>query len=72
MILKVFGKKNHLISSSYEGERLVTSFNPRKKKKNRSVHSSSSRVHEEGPISLFVLGLKIVTSLSPSYELQIG
>jgi hypothetical protein len=30
MILKIFEKKNHPISSSYEGERLVTSFNPRK------------------------------------------
>jgi hypothetical protein len=33
MILKIFRKKNHLISSSYEGERLVTSFNPGEKRK---------------------------------------
>jgi hypothetical protein len=33
MILNFFGKKNHLISSLYEGERLVTSFNPKKKRK---------------------------------------
>jgi hypothetical protein len=69
---KNFWEEESLHLSLYEVERLVTSFNPRKKKKNRSVHSSSSRVHEEGPISLFFLRLKIVTSLSPSYELQIG
>jgi hypothetical protein len=51
MILENFRKKNHLIWSSYEGERLVKSFNSRKK---REI-SPSSKTRDEQDWFLFYI-----------------
>jgi hypothetical protein len=72
MILEKLRKKNHQIRSLEEGEKLVTSFNPRLKKE--ITCSSWTGEEEERPeqvISLINLGLKLLIYFSPSYGLQI-
>jgi hypothetical protein len=62
-------KKNQPIWSSYEGERVVTIFNPREKEKLVLLHEHVTNCNELIDFSFF-LGLKLVTSHSPSYELE--
>jgi hypothetical protein len=51
--LKKIRKKNQQIRSSYEGERLVTIFNPRKKEKSVLLHQHVTNWNELVDFSFF-------------------
>jgi hypothetical protein len=51
--LEKIRKKNQLIWSSYEGERLVTIFNPRKKEKSVLLHERVTNWNELIDFSFF-------------------